>query len=154
MPGVRAVITAHEIGDKIPRIPMRQEPMPELTPFEQPVIATDTVRYVGEPIAMVIADSAAAAEDAAAAVTTDIDPLPVVLGPGGETLLFDGTGSNIAARIRAARGDAATAFANHRGYTRREKFFVHRHTAAALEPRCLLAEWDDAARQMTLYGAA
>ena len=154
MPGVVAVITAQDIGTNIPRIPMRQEPMPELTLFEQPVISTDTVRYVGEPVAMVLAESAAAAEDAAAAVVPDIEPLPVVLGPGDEVLLFDRAGSNIAARIRAVRGDAAAAFANHRGYTRREKFFVHRHTAVALEPRCLLAEWENAARQMTLYGAA
>jgi aerobic carbon-monoxide dehydrogenase large subunit len=154
MPGVHAVITAPDIGANIPRIPMRQEPMPELTPLEQPVIASDTVRYAGEPIAMVLADSAAAAEDAAAAVTAEIDPLPVVLGPGGATLLFENTSGNIAARIRAVRGDAATAFAGHRGYTRRENFSVHRHTAVALEPRCLLAEWDSAARQMTLYGAA
>jgi carbon-monoxide dehydrogenase large subunit len=154
MPGVLAVITARDIGTNIPRIPMRQEPMPELMLFEQPVISTDTVRYVGEPVAMVLAESAAAAEDAATAVVPDIEPLPVVLGAGDEALLFDRAGSNIAARIRAVRGDAAAAFENHRGYTRREKFFVHRHTAVALEPRCLLAEWDNVARQLTLYGAA
>ena len=45
-------------------IPMRQEPLPEFKPFEQPVIAHDKVRYVGEPIAVVVADSAALAEDA------------------------------------------------------------------------------------------
>src|SRR5205814_6775208 len=67
MQGVHAVFTAADIG-AVPRIPMRQEPMPELTRFEQPVIATDKVRYAGEPVAIVIADSADLAEDAAAAI--------------------------------------------------------------------------------------
>ncbi|HEX5278508.1 MAG TPA: xanthine dehydrogenase family protein molybdopterin-binding subunit [Micropepsaceae bacterium] len=154
MPGVHAIITANDIGPDVPRIPMRQEPMPELLPFEQPVIAKDTVRYAGEPMAVVLADSAARAEDAAAAVVADIDPLSVVLGQNNGTLLFAGTTDNIAARIAAVKGDAAEAFRNHRGYTRRENFSVHRHTAAALEPRALLAEWDAVQGRMVLHGAA
>src|SRR5438477_8561751 len=55
--GVHAVITAQEIAQvltvPIPVIPMRQEPTPELKPYEQPVIAHDKVRYVGEPLALV-----------------------------------------------------------------------------------------------------
>src|SRR3954464_3054649 len=57
-PGVRAVITARDIGD-IPVITMRQELLPEFKPYQQPVIASDKVRYVGEPIAVVVADTAA-----------------------------------------------------------------------------------------------
>ena len=53
MPGVHAIITAADIGAKVPRIPMRQEPMPELLLCEQPVIAEGKVRYVGEPVAVV-----------------------------------------------------------------------------------------------------
>ncbi len=154
IPGVHAVITAGDIGMNVPRIPMRQEPMPELCRFEQPVIATGIVRYAGEPIAMVVAENAAIAEDAVAAIVSEIDPLPVVLAPGKGPPLFDGTTGNVATRIRALRGDAAAAFASHRGYTRKERFFVHRHTAVAPEPRCLLAEWDQSAGFMTLHGAA
>src|SRR5215468_4982393 len=58
-PGVRAVITAADIGAAIPTIPLRQESSPAFAPFEQPVIAHGKVRYVGEPVAVVIADSAA-----------------------------------------------------------------------------------------------
>src|SRR5262245_21730179 len=61
-PGVHAVITAADIGAVIPTIPLRQESSPAFKPFEQPVIARDKVRYVGEPVAVVLADSAAAAE--------------------------------------------------------------------------------------------
>src|SRR5438477_5644981 len=49
-PGVAAVLTAADIGEHMPTIPLRQEPLPELKYFEQPVIARDKVRYVGEPI--------------------------------------------------------------------------------------------------------
>src|SRR4051812_5207174 len=78
MPGVHAVFTAADIG-ALPRIPMRQEPMPELTPFEQPVIAEEKVRYVGEPVAVIVAETRDVAEDAAAAVVLDLEELPAVV---------------------------------------------------------------------------
>jgi len=71
-PGVCAVISAADIGAAIPRIPLRQESAPEFEPFEQPVIAHGKVRYVGEPVAIVLAESAGAAEDALDAITLDI----------------------------------------------------------------------------------
>src|SRR6476661_7470978 len=93
-PGVRAVITAQDIGD-IPVITMRQELLPEFKPFQQPVIATDKVRYVGEPLAVIVADRAALAEDALEHVALDIEPLPAVAdrdaARAGKSLLFDGS---------------------------------------------------------------
>src|SRR5688572_23024718 len=68
MPGVHAVYTAEDIArsfaGKLPTMPLRLAPMQELVPFEQAVIAQAKVRYVGEPLAIVVADSAALAEDA------------------------------------------------------------------------------------------
>ena len=158
MPGVHAVFTAADIGAGIPRIPMRQEPMPELTPFEQPVIAEGKVRYVGEPVSLIVADTREIAEDAAAVVTLDIEELPAVIeraiAMNGASLLFEQTGSNIAARLSAVKGAAQAAFSAHKGYRRREIFRVHRHTAVAMEGRGLLAEWDAGAAHMMLYGAA
>ena len=158
MPGVADVIIAADLGMKVPRIPMRQEPMPELARFEQPVIAEDKVRYAGEPVAAVIAESAEIAEDAAACIVLDIEPLPALIGREaslrGDVLLFEEAGSNVAATLTALRGDADAAFNAHRGYVRKERFSVHRHTAVAMEGRGLLAEWDDAAAHMTVYGAA
>jgi hypothetical protein len=75
--GVHAVITATEIG-AVPRIPLRLLPLPGTERFLQPVIAADRVRYVGEPIAVVLADSAALAEDGVGAITLDIEELPPV----------------------------------------------------------------------------
>jgi carbon-monoxide dehydrogenase large subunit len=75
--GVRAVITAAEIGT-VPRIPLRLQSSPATEPFCQQVIARDRVRYVGEPIAVVLADNAALAEDGVDAITLDIVELPIV----------------------------------------------------------------------------
>ena len=61
-----------------PIIPMRLQPLPQFKPYEQPVIAHDKVRYVGEPIAVVLADSVASGEDALEAIAVEIEPLPAV----------------------------------------------------------------------------
>src|SRR4029077_20441526 len=97
-PGVHAVITAADIGE-VPRIPMRQEPLPALNRYLQPVIAHDKVRYVGEPLALVVADSAALAEDALKAIEVEIEPLPAVADRDAarrhDVILFDAAGTNL-----------------------------------------------------------
>jgi len=159
MPGVRAVITAADISaemGKIPIIPFRR-PNPTIAPYAQPVIAGDVVRYVGEPVAMVLADAPELAEDAALVVGLDIVPLPVVADRAasvtGRTLLFPGTAGNCATTFTAAIGDVAAAFRDA-PYTRRESFRVQRQTAFPMETRGLLAEWDAAAGRLTMSGAA
>src|SRR5450631_1359422 len=69
--GVHAVITAQDMPGGPPVIGMRLQPMPEFKPFEQPVIAAGTVRYVGEPIAVVLADTTAIGEDALEHIALD-----------------------------------------------------------------------------------
>src|SRR5579872_3568347 len=94
MPGVKASLTARDIGAPVPRIPFRR-PNPTIAPYAQPVIAADTVRYVGEPVAVVLADSAALAEDAVAGVAVEIEHLAPVTdrhaSGKGDVLLRDGT---------------------------------------------------------------
>ena len=105
MPGVHAVITAAEIG-KVPTIPLRHDPLPTAKLFVQPIIATGKVRYVGEAIAVVVADSVALAEDALEAIVVDIEPLPAVVDRDDArkagTLLFE----TPAAIRRHRHGDA------------------------------------------------
>jgi aerobic carbon-monoxide dehydrogenase large subunit len=153
--GVVAVITAAEIGASVPTIPLRQEPLPALVQYQQPVIAHRKVRYVGEPIAVVVAESAALAEDALEAIAVDIEPLPAVADRArarkGDILLFEESGSNLASTITALRGDVETAFRDA-PYVRRERFKVQRHSAVPMEPRGLLAEWADG--RLTVCGAA
>jgi len=152
-PGVHAVITAADIGT-VPTIPLRQEIFPAFKPFEQPVIAHGKVRYVGEPVAVVLADSAAAAEDALEAIAVDIEPLPAVIdGANADVLLVESTSSNLALTLSGIRGNTDAAFKDA-PYVRRERFSVQRHGAVPMEPRGLMAEWDAARGVLTVYGAA
>src|SRR6195256_1396086 len=157
LPGVHAVITAPDLPLPIPTVNIRLQPLPSLVPFHQPVLAYDKVRYVGEPIAVVLAENAALAEDAAGATRLDSEPLPVVIDRyescADKTLLFEAHGSNLAIKYTASLGDADAGF-KQAPYTRKEHFSVHRHAAVPMEPRGLLAEWDAAKGRLTLYGAA
>jgi carbon-monoxide dehydrogenase large subunit len=154
--GVRAVITAADIG-VVPLIPLRLQTSPSTEPLRQPAIASEKVRYVGEPMAVVLAESAAIAEDGVDAVKVDIEELPAVVdrhtSGKHETLLFAEAGTNLAMKFTAVRGDVDAAF-READYTRRECFRVQRHTALPLEPRGLLAEWDAMQGRFTVSGAA
>ncbi|MGH7090158.1 MAG: xanthine dehydrogenase family protein molybdopterin-binding subunit, partial [Stellaceae bacterium] len=147
LPGVHAILTAANLGPSVPTIPLRLQPMKELEPFHQPVIATDKVRYVGEPIAVVLAESAPEAEDALDHIEVAIDPLSAVVERDaaieGKSLLFEAMGSNRPVTYKVTRGDADAAF-RRAPYARRERFAVQRHAAVPMEPRGLLAEWDNA----------
>lgn len=157
IPGVHSVITAAEIGMTVPQIPIRLLPSPGAERFLQPVIAHGKVRYVGEPVAVVLADSAAIAEDALAAIEVDIEPLPVVtnrhISMTDDTVLLEGAGTNLARTFVITSGDADAAFRDA-PYTRHEKFHTQRHTALPMEPRGLLAEWDAARGKLVVSGAA
>jgi carbon-monoxide dehydrogenase large subunit len=155
--GVHSIILAADLGNPTPRVPMRLQPMPEFEAFGQPVMARDKVRYVGEALALVLAESAAIAEDALSEIAVDIEPLPAVsnhtIAAKNETLLFEDKGTNIAMKFRALLGDAAAVF-NNAPYVRRESFSTQRHTALPMEPRGLLCEWDAASGKLTISGAA
>ena len=156
LPGVHAVLTARDLGRPIPVIPFRR-PNPTIAPYAQPVLADDVVRYVGEPVAVVLADSPEQAEDGAQAVILDIEHLPPLAdrhaSGRAETLLIAGTANNCASMFTADAGDADAAFRNA-PYTRREQFRVQRMTAMTMETRGLLAEWDAAAGRLSVSGAA
>src|SRR5712691_473351 len=157
LPGVHSVITAKDIGNRVPRVPMRLQPLPDFEPFGQPVIAETKVRYVGEAIALVLADSAGIAEDAVGLIEVEIEALPAVadrrVSAKNASLLFESHGTNQAIKFHAVRGDAAAAFKTA-PYTRRESFRTQRHMALPMEPRGLLAEWDAARGRLTVSGGA
>jgi aerobic carbon-monoxide dehydrogenase large subunit len=156
LPGVCAVFTAADIGTEICKIPFRIAPLEGADPFRQPVIASTRIRYVGEPIAVVIAETQAMAEDAAELVDVSIeefDRVPdVTAACSGRSYLFPSERTNVASRYKAGRGDPEAAFAKAT-YTRRERFSVQRHTAMPMEMRGLFAEWNAEAGHMTVWGA-
>jgi carbon-monoxide dehydrogenase large subunit len=155
LPGVHAVLTHKDIGS-VPMIPVRQHPLPGGERYTQPVIANDKVRYVGEPVAVVVAESPELAEDALELIRVDIEELPPLAdhltAARDKALLFEETGTNRAASVKACTGDVAAAFASAE-YTRREKFSIQRHTAFPMETRGLLADWNHAAGTLRLFGA-
>ncbi len=156
MPGVLAVLTAADLGDLGTPIPMRLAPLPGFDRYLQWPLARDRVRYVGEPLALVVAEDRYAAEDAAARVAVECQPLTAVVDPrdaaGDRVLVHEASGTNVATRYHVSRGDPDGAFASA-AYTRRETFRCQRHTGVPLETRGLVAAWDAPARRLTVRGA-
>ncbi|MBO0776521.1 MAG: xanthine dehydrogenase family protein molybdopterin-binding subunit, partial [Actinobacteria bacterium] len=117
-PGVAAVLTAADMND-LPPPPQPPEdgppagseaaPLPLGGVWQEPLLAADRVRYVGEPVAMVLTDDSYQGEDAAELVSVEYDPLPAVIGfaeaLSGSTLLFPEAGSNVA--VDHAAGEPA-----------------------------------------------
>jgi carbon-monoxide dehydrogenase large subunit len=156
LPGVHAVLNASDVGAEIPTIPLRLAPMPTFAKYLQPVIASGKVRYVGEPVAIVVADTRAIAEDALDVLDLGIEPLAAVpdwiAAQADSSLLFDESGTNIAVCYKANIGDVDAQF-KQADYTRKEQFRAHRHTALPMETRGIVAEWDAAAERLKVSGA-
>ena len=95
-PGVIAAYTAADLAD-LPVIPPSAAGLMN-TEMTQRLLATDKVRYVGEPVAVVVTEHAYEGEDALELVAVDYDPLPPVLGfdPDDSSLLFEAAGTNVA----------------------------------------------------------
>src|SRR5713226_246077 len=142
LPGVRAVLTAADVpADAV--IPNRV-PAPDGTArYLQPAIARGVARYVGEPVALVVADDRYVAADALELIDVVYEPLPVCASTAaaldrGAPRLFPGTESNNVALISMTVGDAETAL-GRADLVLRERFTYPRQTAAALETRGLVA---------------
>jgi len=142
LPGVRAVLSAADVPETAV-IPNRV-PAPEgAARYLQPAIARDVVRYVGEPVALVVADDRYVAADALELIRVDYAPLPAcasvaaALAPDAPRL-FAGTDGNNVATIRMRVGDAGAALAGA-DLVVHERFRHPRQTAAALETRGLVA---------------
>src|ERR1700685_1658844 len=114
-PGVIAILTVRDMDDLAPPPPdsgdgVSEAPMPLGGVWSEPLLGVDTVRYVGEPVAVVITDGRYQGENAADLVSVDYDPLPAVVGPAAavtnQTLLFPAAGTNIAATRPVPTDDA------------------------------------------------
>jgi carbon-monoxide dehydrogenase large subunit/6-hydroxypseudooxynicotine dehydrogenase subunit gamma len=152
--GVVTVVTAASLPAGL-AIPVRlQVQDADLRRYLQPVLATGTVRYVGEPVAVVVAGDPYAAEDAAELVDLDIEELPAVLdaaaaaAPGSPALF---PGGNVAADFTLGFGDVAGAFARADHVVEIE-VEIGRHGAVPLEPRALLADVDPATGALSIFG--
>jgi aerobic carbon-monoxide dehydrogenase large subunit len=135
-------ITARDLPSDL-RIPVRLKVQDiDLDEFLQPVLAREIVRYVGEPVAVVLADDPYEAEDIAEQVEIEFEELPVAI----ETA--DGV---LAAEFELGYGDVHQAFRKADHIVEIE-FDVGRHSAVPLEPRALLADVDRATGALMIFG--
>src|SRR5438105_2731435 len=152
MPGVVAACTAFELGARTIRAVV---PHPALRPCGQPILADGVVRYVGEAVAVVVAESRAVAEDGAEWILVDYDPLQPV--PSAEAavefsapLLHPALGDNLAGSFDIRVGDPDAAFAAAERIVR-GRFYVQRYTGMPLETRGVAAAWDAGFQRLTIW---
>jgi carbon-monoxide dehydrogenase large subunit len=152
-PGVVAAVTGEEVQHLGPMPVNRLVPDMKIPPH--PILATGRVRAAGTPVAAVVAESAVAARDAAEVVEVEYEPLPAAvepesaLAPGAPALFEDVPGNRCFARA-LRDGDPAAAFARatHRVVLR---VATARLSAVPIEPRSVVAAWDDNAEELTLW---
>ena len=162
MPGVLGIYTAADLSAYGPlkcNMPLKSRDGSPIRYTPRTALAGDKVRYVGDPVVCVVAETVAQAKDAAEAVAIDIDPMPVVLTPSdavkaGAPLVFDAVPNNIA--LDYHYGDAAKvaeAFAKAKHVTRLETS-NQRMVVNAMEPRAAIGEYDTASDKWTLYSTS
>ena len=150
--GVHAAWTAADVAH-IPPIPFRLTGLKTLEPYRQPVLARDTVRYVGEPVAVVFADDTYAAEDAADLVEVEVEQLRATLLATEQPDFYDHELSTEADVVRKGYGDVEAAFRNAHAVVALE-LSVGRHSGVPLETRGAVARYDAARDLLELHGAA
>jgi carbon-monoxide dehydrogenase large subunit len=153
-PGVVAVVTAEDLAGSINKLEVMVRPGANVTlGGEHPLLAVDRVLYVGQPVAVVIAESLAVAEDAAALVDVAYEPLPALVDPTtamSNEPLHPGVDANVVLRTTVAAGDVPAAFATaHRRVS--GTFNIPRVSPAPMEGRGCVAVFDDAEQRLQVW---
>jgi carbon-monoxide dehydrogenase large subunit len=168
LPGVLAVLTAADLEPGVGFLPGPAEavPVPEAVRVEgstmvrdhrRPLLAGDVVRYVGEPIAVVVASDRYVAEEAIELIEVEDEPLPVVttveqsLAPDAP-LLHPAWGDNVAVRVTVRRGEVDEAFRGA-AVAVRARLHVGRHTGMPIETRGAVARLDPARGRLDVWAA-
>lgn len=164
-PGVVAVLTFDDLGDSAGPVPphlwdapptrLAQEVRPRVKPADQWLLAKDLVRWAGEAVAVVVAETRYQAADAAELVAVDYDPLPAVVSvedaarPGAQ-LVHEEWGDNVGVDIHVRKGDveAGLAAAVH---VVRERFTSQRLTGVPMETRGVVAQPDRLRDELTVW---
>ncbi|HTZ37780.1 MAG TPA: xanthine dehydrogenase family protein molybdopterin-binding subunit [Stellaceae bacterium] len=165
-PGVAAALNGADLLQLLPPVPEGQIALPPkwmsviqhkfLNP-QEPLLAHDKARHVGEALAIIVAETRDEAEDAAELVTLDLEELPAVVDPEaalrpGSALVHDRFGTNLIGEFSVGRGDAAAALARapHR-LSRR--FYHHRYAAVPMECRGVLGAYDQRTDSVTIWSS-
>jgi len=162
MPGVCTVLTGHDLkayGGLKCTLPLKSRDGTPIRYVPRPALAVDKVRFVGDPVACVVAETPARAKDAAEAVSLDIEPLPAVTSAReaaqpGAPLLYDEVPYNIALDYHF--GDSAKvadAFAKA-AHVVRLPVVNQRLVVASIEPRAAIGEFDPREERWTLHSCS
>ncbi len=154
MPGVVAVLTARDLEGLVkPVVATSKMRDYHATPIYP--LARDKVRYVGEPVVAIVAESRYLAEDALEGIAIEFDTLPNVVDPEQAAapdapLLHEDAGTNVIVRREFLRGDVDLAMAAAAIRVNR-RFRFHRKTPMAIETRTYLAEYDQGRKSLQLH---
>ena len=143
--GLRGVFTAADLGGRVKPFPLLPLEGARLADEPHPVLAGDEVRYVGQPVAIVVADSRALAEDAAELVEVGYEALPAIVDPRRSDLDL--------LRWSGGGGDVEGAFASA-AHVVRGHYALPRLVAAPIEPRGCVIEYDGGADLLTVWCSA
>ncbi|MCH7913348.1 MAG: xanthine dehydrogenase family protein molybdopterin-binding subunit [Deltaproteobacteria bacterium] len=165
LPGVVTGLTGQQLRDIAYLRPMSPFPFQSRDPFRKgnPTIkffnhyclATDKVRFIGEPVAAVVATSRYIAEDALELIDADFDPLPPVLDTeeaqsSEAALLYEEWGDNVMLTFRVSGGDVDSAF-SQADLVVKEKIQSGRFTGTPIETRAVLASFDPNMKVLTIW---
>jgi aerobic carbon-monoxide dehydrogenase large subunit len=162
MPGVLAVYTAADLtgyGGLKCNLPLKSRDGSPIKYKPRPALAGDKVRFVGDPVACVVAETIAQAKDAAEAVTLDIEPLPAVVSAReaakpGAPLLYDEAPGNIALDYHYGDKDkVAEAFAKA-AHVVKLPLINQRLVVNSIEPRSAIGEFDAGQEKWTLHSCS
>jgi aerobic carbon-monoxide dehydrogenase large subunit len=155
-PGIVDVLTAGDLEGLRP-MPVNPAEGADVISVPVPLLAAGAVRFAGEPVAAVVANTRAAAEDAAELVQADYDPLPAVVDLDeslrGDVVVHPDVGTNVLVTWHRSAGDVDAAFAGADRIVR-GRFDIPRIAAAPIETRAALAEYDGDADLLTMWLSA
>jgi carbon-monoxide dehydrogenase large subunit len=154
--GVRLVLTGSDLRTLNVPLPAFVPDANMRNPRTQLPLATERVRYVGEAIAVVVAESRYLAEDAAALVEIDYEPLPAVVdlatATRSEGAVHDDVADNVAGEVHDVTGDPAAVF-RAAPLQERLTLSIERSTASPIEGRGINADWNPGSGQMRIYAS-
>ncbi len=160
MPGVLGVWTGTDLnaagyGPFTCGLPLKNRDGSPLLQTNRPALATDKVRFVGDPVAFVVAETLAQARDAAEAVELDIDPLPAVTDPEeaarpGAPLLYDHIPNNVALDYHYGDMEKVNAAFASAAHVTKIDIENTRVAVVSMEPRVGLASYDKKTERYTI----
>jgi aerobic carbon-monoxide dehydrogenase large subunit len=161
LPGVMAILTGGDIAGVLPDIPTRamtgERAVDDLRPPEHPLLAKHKACYVGQAIAVVVAQDASVARDAVERVAVDYEPLPPLLDPHAAVqqdapIIHESVGTNVVMRLRQRAGDLDAAFAQA-NHVVRQRYAVPRLAPAPLETRGVVAHYQPQENLLTVWNS-